>query len=52
MDMVRNMKSNANLPQLLWNEALQMIMYIINQVPTKAVQKTKFELFKGWKPSL
>ena len=27
-------------------------MYILNQVPTKAVQKTPFELFKGWKPNL
>ena len=29
-----------------------MTMYILNQVPTKVVQKTPFELFKGWKPSL
>ena len=27
-------------------------MYILNQVPTKAIQKTPFKLFKGWKPSL
>ena len=27
-------------------------MYILNCVPTKVVQKTPFELFKGWKPSL
>ena len=27
-------------------------MYILNRVPTKAVRKTPFELFKGWKPSL
>ena len=26
-------------------------MYILNRVPTKAVPKTPFELFKGWKPS-
>ena len=27
-------------------------MYILNRVPTKAVSKTPFESFKGWKPSL
>ena len=27
-------------------------MYILNRVPTKSVEKTPFELFKGWKPSL
>ena len=52
IDMVRSMRSNDNLPQFLWNEALKTTTYIINQVPTKAVQKTPFELFKGWKPSL
>ncbi|XP_074306409.1 uncharacterized protein LOC141641653 [Silene latifolia] len=26
--------------------------YILNRVPSKAVSKTPFELFKGWKPSL
>jgi len=29
-----------------------MAVYILNRVPTKAVPKTPFELFKGWKPSL
>ena len=33
-------------------ETLKMVVYILNWVPTKAVQKTPFELFKGWKPSL
>ena len=52
MDMVRSMRTNVNLPQFLWTEALKTIVYIINRVPTKVVQKTPFELFKGWKPSL
>ena len=52
MDMVRSMRSNVNLPQFLWTEALKMTVYIINRVPTKVVHKTPFELFKGWKPSL
>ena len=52
MDMVRSMRSNTKLPQYLWFEALKMVVYILNQVPTKAVPKTPFELFKGWKSSL
>jgi len=29
-----------------------MVVYILNRVPTKAVLRTPFELFKGWKLSL
>ena len=52
MDMIRSMMSNTKLPQYLWSEALKTAVYILNRVPTKAVPKTPFELFKGWKPSL
>jgi len=52
LDMVRSMLSNSNHPKSLWAEALKTIVYILNRVPTKAVPKTPFELFKGWKPSL
>ncbi|CAJ2666407.1 unnamed protein product [Trifolium pratense] len=52
LDMVRSMLSNSNLPKSLWNEALKTAVYILNRVPSKAVPKTPFELFKGWKPSL
>ena len=37
---------------MLWSEALKIVMYILNRVPNKAVLKTPFELWKGWKPSL
>ena len=46
------MRSNNYLPHFLWTEALKTTLYILNQVLTKVVQKTLFELFKGWKPSL
>ena len=36
----------------LWTEALKTATYILNRVPTKAIAKTPFELWKGWKPSL
>ena len=52
MDMVRSIRSNKSLPYFLWTEALKTTMYILNRVSTKVVQKTPFELFKGWKPSL
>ena len=52
MDMVRSMRSNTKLPQFLWTETLKTAVYILNRVPTKAVSKTPFESFKGWKPSL
>jgi len=52
LDMVRSMLSSSNLPRSLWTEALKTAVYILNRVPTKAVPKTPFELWKGWKPSL
>ena len=52
MDIVRIMRSNTKLPQYLRTEALKIVVYILNRVPTKAVSKTPFELFKGWKSSL
>ena len=51
-DMVRSMVSNSNLPLSLWSEAIKTTTYVLNQVPTKAIPKTPFELWKGWKPNL
>ena len=47
LDMVRSIRSNVKLPQFLWIDALKTAAYILNRVPTKAVSKTPFELFKG-----
>ena len=52
MDVVRSMLSNSKLPHSLWNQALKTVAYILNQGSTKAIPKTPFELWKGWKPSL
>jgi hypothetical protein len=52
LDMVQSMINKSNLPKSLWIEALKMAMYILNRVPTKAIPKTPFELWKGWKLSL
>lgn len=52
MGMVRSMLSNSSLPVSLWMYALKTAMYLLNRVPSKAVQKTHFELWTGRKPSL
>ena len=52
VDMVRSMLSNSNLPNFLWTGTLKTTVYILNRVPTKAVPKTPFELWKNWKSSL
>ena len=52
MDMVRSMLSNSSLPISLWKYALKIVMYLLNWVPSKATQKTPFELWIGRKPSL
>ena len=47
--MVRSMISHSSLPESLWGEALKTAVYILNRVPSKAVNKThmKFGLGKG-----
>ena len=45
MDMVRSMLSNSSLPVSLWMYALKTVMYLLNRVPSKVVQKTPFELW-------
>ena len=52
LDMVRSMLSNSKLPKFLWTEALKTVVYILIRVPTKAIPKMPFELWKDWKPSL
>ena len=51
-DMVRSMVSNFNLLLFLWSEAIKTTTYLLNRVPTKAIPKTPFELWKSWKPSV
>ena len=50
--MVRSMLSSLKLPKFLWTEVLKTAVYVLNQVPTKVVPKTPFELWKSWKPGL
>ena len=50
--MVRSMLAGSKLSKSLWTKVLKMTVYILNRVPTKAVEKTPFELFKGLKLSV
>ncbi|RVX19553.1 Retrovirus-related Pol polyprotein from transposon TNT 1-94 [Vitis vinifera] len=42
--MVRCMLSNSSLLEFLWGEALRTAAYFLNQVPSKSVLKTPYEL--------
>jgi hypothetical protein len=52
MDMVRNMLSYSTLPISLWMETLKTTVHILNQVPSKSVPKTPYEMWIGRKPTL
>jgi len=52
LEMVRCMLSHSSLPDFLWGDALRTAVYILNQVPSKSVSKTPYELMSGKKPSL
>ncbi|XP_074559221.1 uncharacterized protein LOC141815202 [Curcuma longa] len=52
LDMVRSMMSYSSLPNSFWGYAIETATYILNAVPSKSIQKTPLELWKGRKPSL
>ena len=52
LDMVRCMLVNSSLPMFLWGEALKTEAYILNQLPSKFVPKTPYELWSQKKHSL
>ena len=52
LNMVRSMMCTSGLPRFLWGEALKTANHISNRTPSKAVEKTPFELWTGRRPSL
>ena len=50
--LVRSMINHSTLPASLWGKALKTAVYILNKVPTKATDKTPYEIWTGKKPSL
>ena len=51
-DMVRSMISHSSLPESLWGEALKTTIYILYRVPSKADNKTPYELWTSKRPSI
>ncbi|KAL2542126.1 Integrase catalytic domain-containing protein [Abeliophyllum distichum] len=52
LDMVRSMMSRAVLPKSFWGYALKTSCHTLNRVPSKSVDKTPYELWKGKRPNL
>ena len=51
LDMVRSMMSQSNLLISFWGYALETAAFILNRVPSKAVEKTPYEIWNGKPPS-
>ena len=52
LDMVRSMMSLADLPISFWGHALETAAFTLNRTPSKAVEKTPYELWTGKVPKL
>ncbi|KAJ9542108.1 LOW QUALITY PROTEIN: hypothetical protein OSB04_028614 [Centaurea solstitialis] len=52
LDMVRSMMCRSTLPMSFWGHALETAAHILNRAPTKSVEKTPYELWKGKKPKM
>ena len=46
------MMSQADLPPSFWGHALETAAFTLNRVPSKAVEKTTYEIWIGKRPSL
>jgi len=52
LDMVQSMMSYIQLPDSFWGHTVETAIYILNNVPSKSVLETPFELWRGRKGSL
>ena len=50
--MVRSMMSRTDLPMSFWGYALQTTAFLLNRIPSKAGEKTPYELWTGKRPGL
>ena len=50
--MVRSMMSQADLPTSFWGYDLETAALLLNRNPTKAVEKTPYEIWTGKKPNM
>jgi hypothetical protein len=52
LDMVRSMMRQTNLLLSFWGYALETVVFILNRVPTKSVERTPYEIWTGKRPGL
>ena len=52
LDMVQSMMSQSDLSISFWGYALEIIAFLLNRVPLKAVEKTPYKIWNGKTPSL
>ena len=46
------MMSKVDLLISFWGYALEIVAYFLNNVPTKSIYKTSYEIWRGMKPNL
>ena len=52
LDIVRSMMTGIDLPLPFWGLALETATLLLNQVPSKTVSQTPYELWSGKRPNL
>ena len=52
LDMVRSMMAHTSLPTSFWGYALETAAVLVNNAPSKAVEKTPYEIWCGKSPNL
>ena len=52
MEMARCMLLEASLPNRYWGEAINTANYLQNMMPTRAVERTPYEIWHGVKPDV
>ncbi|KRX59296.1 Retrovirus-related Pol polyprotein from transposon TNT 1-94 [Trichinella sp. T9] len=52
VEMVKCMLTYAKLPERFWGEAVCTAAYLQNQLPSRSISKTPFELWTGIKPNV
>ena len=51
LDMVRSMMGLASLLESFWGYALETLCLLLNNVPSKPINKTSYEIWTGCKPT-
>ena len=46
------MMSGTKLPKSFWGFIFNTALNLLNKVPSKSVQTTPYEIWRGWKPNL